>query len=132
MTQAELWQLQLMAAANTTQAFQGVLTIIFAFLATAYFVGRRLTRPQAMLASIFFLVGAAGSAFMAYVEFRRAAMFMAQLTAEFGVESISPNALIVPGFAVVMLLLIGASVAFMFQVRRTPRRTTGRPPGEPQ
>lgn len=129
MTQAELWQLQLMAVANSTEAFEGVLTIVFAYLATTYFVGRRLTRAQVVLVSVFFLVGATLSAFMAFVEFRRAAMFMAQLTAEFGVESISPNAVTIPLFALVFLLLIAASVVFMFQVRR---RATGRPPGESQ
>jgi hypothetical protein len=67
MTQAELWQLHLMAASNTSEAFQGVVTIIFAFLAI--------------------------------VEFRRAAMFMERLTAEYGVSSISPNAFVVPASA---------------------------------
>jgi hypothetical protein len=47
MTQAELWNMQLLAAANASEAFQGVVTIIFAYLVTAYFVGRRLTRFQA-------------------------------------------------------------------------------------
>lgn len=49
MTQAELWHLQLMAAANTSEAFQGVVTIVFAFLATAYLVGRRPTRAAGRL-----------------------------------------------------------------------------------
>ena len=122
MTQAELWQLQPMAASNTSEAFQGVVTIIFAFLATAYFVGRRLTRAQAILASLFFVYGAASTGFMAIVEFRRAAMFMERLTAEYGVSSISPNAFVVPASALLLALLIVASVAFLFQVRRPRRR----------
>jgi cobalamin synthase len=119
MTQAELWQLHLMAASNTSEAFQGVVTIIFAFLATAYFVGRRLTRAQAILASLFFVYSAASTAI---VEFRRAAMFMERLTAEYGVSSISPNAFVVPASALLLALLIVASVAFLFQVRRPRRR----------
>ena len=120
MTEAELWQLQLLAAANTEQAFQGVLTIIFAYLVTAYFVGRRLTPFQSALVSLFFLLGAAGASFMAIVEFRRAAMFMEQLTRQFGVVSISPNAVVIPLYAVLMGLLIPAAVFFMYQIRRNP------------
>jgi len=125
MSQAELWQLQLLAAANTAEAFQGVVTIIFAYLVTAYFVGRRLTRFQAALVSLFFVLGAAGASFMAFVEFRRAAMFMEQLTSQFGVESISPNAVVIPLYATLMALLIPASVFFMYQIRRNPELGAG-------
>ena len=78
MTQAELWQLHLMAASNTSEAFQGVVTIIFAF--------------------------------------------MERLSAEYGVSGISPNAFVVPASALLLALLIVASVAFLFQVRRPRRR----------
>ena len=121
MTEAELWHMQLLAAANTSEAFQGVLTIIFAYLATAYFVGRRLTRFQATLASLFFLLGASGASFMTYVEFRRAAEFMERLTSEFAVHSISPNAVVIPFFLILMTLLIPASVFFLYQIRRNAR-----------
>ena len=120
MTEAELWQLQLLAAANTAEAFQGVLTIVFAYLVTAYFVGRRLTRFQSALVSLLFLLGAVSASFMSIVEFRRAALFMGQLTSRFGVESISPNAVIIPLYAVLMGLLISAAVYFMYQIRRNP------------
>lgn len=120
MTEAELWQLQLLAAANTAEGFQGVLTIIFAYLVTAYFVGRRLTQFQSALVSLFFVLGAAGASFMTFVEFRRAAMFMEQLTNQFGVEGISPNAIVIPLYAALMAILIPASVYFMYQIRRNP------------
>ena len=121
MTEAELWNMQLLASANTAEAFQGVVTIIFAYLVTAHFVGRRLSQFQAALVSLFFALGAAGASFMTFVEFRRAAMFMEQLTSQFGVESISPNALVIPLYAVLMALLIPASVFFMYQIRRNPQ-----------
>ena len=120
MTEAELWQLHLVAVANTAEAFQGVLTIVFAYLVTAYFVGGRLTRFQSALVSLLFLLGAVGAAFMSIVEFRRAVLFMGQLTSRFGVESISPNAVIIPLYAVLMGLLISAAVYFMYQIRRNP------------
>lgn len=125
MTEAELWNMQLLAAANASESFQGVVTIIFAYLVTAYFVGRRLTRFQAALVSLFFVLGAAGASFMTFVEFRRAAMFMEQLTSQFGVESISPNAMMVPAFSALMALLIPASVFFMYQIRRNPELGVG-------
>lgn len=125
MTQAELWQPQLLAAANTSEAFQGVLTIIFAYLVTAYFVGRRLTGFQAALVSLFFVLGTAGAALMTFVEFKRAAMFMEQLTSQFGVQSISPNAVVIPLYALLVALLIPASVFFMYQIRRNPQLGAG-------
>jgi flagellar biosynthesis protein FliP len=125
MTQAELWHMQLLASANTSEAFEGVLTIIFAYLATAYFVGRRLTRFQAALVSFFFVLGTAGAALMTFVEFRRAVMFMEQLTSQFGVQSISPNAVVIPMYAILMALLIPASVFFMYQIRRNPELGAG-------
>ena len=96
MTQAELWNMQLLAAANASESFQGVVTIIFAYLVTAYFVGRRLTHFQ-----------------------------MEQLTSQFGVESISPNAVVIPLYAVLMALLIPASVFFMYQIRGNPQLGAG-------
>jgi Na+/glutamate symporter len=125
MTEAELWQLQLLAVANTAEAVQGVVTIIFAYLVTAYFVGRRLTRFQTALVSLLFVLGATGASFMTFVEFRRAAMFMEQLTRQFGVESISPNAVVIPLYAALMALLIPASVFFMYQIRGNPEPGAG-------
>lgn len=65
---------------------------------------------------------------MTFVEFNRVAMFMERLTGQFGVEGISPNTVVIPLFAVLMALLIPASVFFMYQIRRTPQLGAG--PGE--
>jgi hypothetical protein len=119
MTEAELWHMHLLAVENTSSALQGVMTIIFAYLATAYFAGHRLTRLQAAFVSVFFVCGAAVASFMALVEFRRAAFFMDRLAGQFGIESISPNSLVIPFFAGVMAIFIPASVLFMYQRRRT-------------
>ena len=80
MTEAELWNMQRLAAADTSEAL---------------------------------------------VEFRRAAMFMEQLTSQFGVESISPNAVVIPLYAVLMALLIPASVFFMYQIRKDSQLGAG-------
>ena len=104
-----------------SEAFLGVPTIIFAYLATAYFAGRRLTRFQAGLVSLFFVLGTAGAALMTFVEFKRAAMFMEQQTGQFGIQSISPNEGVIPLYAVLMALLIPMSVFFIYQIRRNPQ-----------
>ncbi len=121
MTQAELWQLQLMAVSNTVSGLTGTLTIVFAYLVAAYFVGARLSRFQASMISAVFVLGAGLSTFLAMVEFRRAAFFMDQLVREFGVRSISPNAFMIPLLAIVLAMVIPASVFFMYQIRRFPR-----------
>lgn len=120
MSEAELWHMQLLAADNAASSLEGVMTILFAYLAAAYFVGKNLSRFQAALVSFFFVIAGATSSFMALVEFRRAAFFMEQLTERFGVASISPNHIIIPVYGVVMALLIPACVYFMYQMRRHP------------
>ena len=47
-------------------------------------------------------------------------MFMEQL-GRFGVETISPNAVLIPTIEILMALLIPASVFFMYQIRRGGR-----------
>lgn len=118
MTEAELWHMHLLAVENTSSGLEGVMTIIFAYLATAYFAGHRLTRLQAAFVSVFFVFGASVASFMALVEFRRAAYFIDRLSSRFGVESISPNDIVISLFAVVLALFIPASVLFMYQRRR--------------
>jgi len=125
MTEAELWHMHLLAVENTSSGLEGVMTIIFAFLATAYFVGGRLTRVQAALLSIFFVVGAGTASMMAMVEFRRSVFFMDKLTQQFGVVSISPNSVVVPLLAIVLGLFIPASVVFLYQMRRKEHPSEG-------
>lgn len=121
MTEAELWHMHLLAVENTSSGLEGVMTIIFAFLATAYFVGGRLTRVQAALLAAFFTVGAGTASLMALVEFRRSVFFMEKLTQQFGVVSISPNSIVVPLMAIILALFIPASVVFLYQMRRKER-----------
>lgn len=125
MTEAELWHMQLLAVENAVAGLEGVITIIFAYLAAAHFVGPRLTRFQAAMASSFFVIAAATSAFMAMVEFRRAAFFMSRLSSQYGVVSMSPNQVVIPLFAVLVVLAIPASVFFMYQSRRSGRGAPG-------
>lgn len=126
MTEAELWHMHLLAVENAAAGLEAVMTIIFAYLSAAYFVGGRLTRFQAILVSIFFIVATSITSFMALVEFRRAAYFMNKL-GRFDVASISPNEFIIPLFAVFIGLFTLGSVIFMYQVRRDARAGASAP-----
>ena len=75
MTQAELWQLQLLAVSNSIDGIGVLLTVLSGYLLAAYFVGHRLSRYQAALVSTFFVVGAGLGAFMTFVQLRRAFYF---------------------------------------------------------
>jgi len=51
MTEAEAFEFALMAKANAVTTFTVYITFTFAYLAAAFFVGRKLTRFQALAAS---------------------------------------------------------------------------------
>ena len=118
MSQAELWQMMLIASENTFNGVAGIATIIFAYLAAAYFVGAKLSRFQAALATAFFTTVAGCWAFFTWVFYRRAIYFMRELTENYGIESFAPNDTIIPIFAMLLGLLITACVYFMYQVRK--------------
>jgi hypothetical protein len=121
MTEAELWHMHLLAVENTFIGMENVATIIFAYLATAYFVGGKLSRFQAALATVFFIFVAAIFSAIAFTEYRRGVYFLRQLTENHGVSAMLPNDLIMPVGAVVLALLIPACVYFMYQVRKISR-----------
>lgn len=118
MTEAELWHMHLLAVENTAAGLEGVITIVFAYLAAAYFVGAKLSRFQATLATVFFVLAGAITSFFALIEYRRAAYFMQELNANYGVESIAPNNVLVPIVGVMLVLLIPACVYFLYQMRK--------------
>ena len=121
MTEAELWHMQLLAAENTFVGMDNVATIIFAYLATAYFVGGKLSRFQAALATVFFVVVATMFSAYAFTEYRRVVYFLRELTESYGVSAMMPNDVVLPVGAIVLALLIPACVYFMYQVRRNAK-----------
>ena len=121
MTEAELWHMTLLTVEDMQAIFETLLTIFFAYLAAAYFVGKKLTRFQAALVSSFFVSAAGVSGFMALVMWRRLAYFLDQLIDRFGVESFAPNRPLMAFFAIMLALFIPACVSFMYQIRRHPQ-----------
>jgi hypothetical protein len=118
MTEAELWHMMLLSIEDLSANLETVLTIVFAYLAAAYFVGNKLTRFQAALISFFFVFAAGMAGFMSLVMWRRATYFVDQLVSRFGVESFSPNRPLLVLFAILLALFIPACVFFMYQIRR--------------
>ena len=125
MTQAELWQLQLLAVSNGITAFGVLLTLITGYLVTAYFAGSRLSRYQAAVISILFVLGAGLDAFMVFVETRRAYYFLDQLKLEFDVQSFTPSTFTVYLMGILLVLLVPAALFFMYQIRRNPSLGVG-------
>jgi hypothetical protein len=125
MTQAELWQLQLLAVSNAITAFGVLLTLITGYLVTAYFAGSRLSRYQAAVVSALFLLGAGLGAFMVFVETRRAFFFLDQLQLEFDVQSFTPGNFALYLMGILLVLLIPAALFFMYQIRRNPTLGAG-------
>lgn len=118
MTEAELWHMMLLSVDDLSTNLETVLTIVFAYLAAAHFVGKKLTRFQAALISFFFLFAAGISGFMSLVMWRRATYFMDQLGNRLGVETFAPNRPLIVIFAIMLALFIPACIFFMYQIRR--------------
>ena len=121
MTESELWHMHLLAGENTFIGMENLATIIFAYLATAYFVGGKLSRFQATLATVFFVVVATMFSAYAFTEYRRVVYFLRELTESYGVSAMMPNDVVLPVGAIVLALLIPACVYFMYQVRRNAK-----------
>jgi hypothetical protein len=125
MTQAELWQLQLMAVSNAIDGIGVLLTVLSGYLLTAYLVGHRLSRYQAALVSTFFMFGAGLGAFMVFVQLRRAFYFIEQLGSQYDVRSYMPNTVMTYLGGILMCLLVPAALFFMYQIRRNPTLGAG-------
>jgi hypothetical protein len=125
MTQAELWELHLMAVSNSIDGIGVLLTMLSGYLLTAYFVGHRLGRYQAALVSAFFVLGAGIGAFMTLVELRRALYFIDQLGSQYEVQSYVPNTVMTYLVGTLLCLLVPAALLFMYQIRRNPALGAG-------
>lgn len=125
MTEAELWQLFFAANERVGDTFSGLLTVTFAYLATAYFVGKRLSAFQTLVVS-FLYVYAAG-----LLAVSSSTLLNRQL--EFGVllQELNPDRFFLIGmglmlvYTVLLALSIPVSLFFMWQIRRNPALGAG-------
>jgi hypothetical protein len=121
MTETDLWHMMLLAADNTFSGMAGIASITFAYLAAAYFVGAKLSRFQAALATVFYTISTGSWSFFTFVFYRRGIFFMRELEENYGIESFAPTDAFLPIIATALGLLIPACVFFMYQVRRNAR-----------
>jgi len=121
MTEAELWHMMLLAADNTFSGMAGIASITFAYLAAAYFVGPKLSRFQAALATGFYMITGGSWSFFTVVFYRRGIFFMHELEKNYRIESFAPTDAFLPIIAAALGLLIPACIYFMYQVRRNAR-----------
>jgi len=82
MTEAELWELNLLAVANTLTAFSVYLTVAFAYLAASYFVGSSLSRLQAFVISCLFIFASASCIGACTAQLHRASDFQKLLSSQ--------------------------------------------------
>ena len=121
MSSAELWELHLMAVDNSLAALGVLLSIVFAYLAVAYFVGARLGRFQVAVVSILFCFGAALTSFITITEVNRAIVFVERLRSSHGEDILIPTPVFFTGMSSLMALSIPVSLLFMYQIRRNPK-----------
>jgi len=127
MTEAELWEMFFLASGSSASAFGLLLTMLFAYLATAYFVGSRLTGFQALVVSSLFVFSSTLSTMGTYGGILRALDFIAQL------QEIHPDkrfvfvasermTYIFPALCGALCFLsIPVSLLFMYQIRKNPK-----------
>ena len=120
MTEAELLELLCSYSQNTQGMFGLLLTVVFAYLVTAYLVGHRLSSFQLAVVSVLFIFGAGFLVIGIYGSMLRMVVFIEQL------QQISPDQTFVVsrgfilGFTTIAALSIPVSLFFTYQIRRNP------------
>jgi hypothetical protein len=121
MSEAELFEMFAIYTANAQAGFGLVLTIVFAYLASAYFVGQRLTTFQALVISGLFVVGVV----LITSSIRDALSWGADFAAGLHVLHPERKFLLTPplvhAVSALCLSAIPISLFFMYQIRRHPK-----------
>ena len=122
MTQAELWELNFMCIANALTAFSVYLTVAFAYLATSYFVGTKLSKLQSFVVSGLFVFASLASVGICLAQMRRASEFQLLLSSksdELMLMPLTDASFWVIYMPLMMLSGIVVSLYFMYATRRT-------------
>lgn len=118
MSEAELWDQQVQWMVAGGESMMGYVSIMFAFLVMAYFVGEKLSRNQTIIACALFVWASLMQIYAAIGYFWRAQMFVDRLL------EIDPALVffLSPGVTVLiaLMMLIGMVVCLLFlqQTRR--------------
>jgi hypothetical protein len=121
MTEAELWEMFFMSVGNSSDAFAVLLALTFAYLATAYFLGNKLTNFQVVVVSILFIFGSGVATINFFGGLMRSLEFVEQL------QRIYPDRVFilrddyVVAFTALMAASMPVSLLFMLQIRMNPK-----------
>ena len=117
MTEAEAMDLVAAFNANASTNFTIFISFTFGFLATAFFVGAKLSRIQALVASVMYTVSA-GSAALSCIGWLQAfdSMMKSQTTL-LGAIPLFNSQFWVGGMAVLFVTGMSVSVYFMWSIR---------------
>jgi hypothetical protein len=121
MSEAEIYELALMTFDSAANQVGLLLTLIFAYLATAYFVGGLLTRFQTAVVSFLFII--AGSIFTLglYGTMQRSISFVDRLRDLHPEEVYIMSETWAVSMTILLALAIPVCLFFMYQIRRQPR-----------
>jgi hypothetical protein len=118
MTEAEAYELALMASANGVTSFTVYITFTFGYLAAAYFAGKHLTRNQALIVSALYVFSALSAMLnlLSDLDFYGTALSHAPTLAPQGALNGSEF------WSIYMTVLLGAGIVaslyFMWSIRR--------------
>ena len=121
MAEAELWELIAVHAANAMSAFNIYLTVTFAYLLAAYFVGAKLSKLQTGLISGLFIFSAGSGWLAMLIYLRRTVIFQDMLASE---SEIYVRTFLIGGkfwsvyMAILLALGMAVSLYFMYDIRR--------------
>ncbi len=118
MSEAETWELLFTTADASLSAFAVFLSITFAYLITAYIVGKGLTRAQALSVSFLYIFSSGVSASAAVGSIRRATFFSGKLREIYPDETFVVSSFLTYSIALLILVVIFLSLIFMYQIRR--------------
>jgi hypothetical protein len=121
MTEADYYELLFMTFDSMIGSFGLLLSILFAFLATAFFIGSRLTRFQAMVVSFLFIFGATIMVAGTYGVMQRALGFVEHLRKLDPDEFFMMSATFANALLALMVLSIPVSLYFLYQIRSNPQ-----------
>ncbi len=125
MTEVETYELMFMAFESTVDDFGLLLSILFAYLATAFFIGHRLNRFQSFVVSFLFVFAAALMVAATYGSMQRALNFVERLRQLHPEQFFMMSAPFANSLLVLMALSIPVSLYFMLQIRRNPTLRAG-------
>lgn len=118
MTEAEVIELSIGLGANAIASFSMFISIAFAYLTVCYFIGAKLTLFQTLTVSVVYLVGAGSTAVSIYGYLDAQQKLQDQYPGLMNTVLAIDISIWLVWLPIMILLIIGMSFFFMYQIRR--------------